>query len=187
MIRFLGAFEQGTGKMKRCAICVAAVVSLAVFAGFVTAQKKTAKKSTPKKTTAVIPPLEVRAAREKVQVQHDNVKFWIDKLGPIASALELLDQAYAAKKPTAEKLSVHEDRKQKFVQTLRNLRDDLAAVESEFRTKAALQKYLPKIEGITDLAASAEDSAIAGKFVASKDPLRDIAAKLTDTLAVMPR
>jgi hypothetical protein len=29
--------------------------------------------------------------------------------------------------------------------------------------------------------------ALAGKFVAAKDPLRDVTAKLTDTLAVMPR
>ena len=59
--------------------------------------------------------------------------------------------------------------------------------ETEFRTKPVLQKYLPSIDGITDLSAASEDSAIAGKFVAAKDPLRDISKKLADTLAVLPR
>ena len=163
-----------------------ALLALAVCAGVADAQKKTVKKTTPVKTT-VVPPLDVRAAREKVQIQRDNTNFWIDKLGPVASALELLDQTYTTKKPSAATLATHETRKKKFVQTLRNLRDDLAALESEFRTKPALQKYLPGIQGVTDLAAQAEDSAIAGKFVASKEPLREVSAKLTDTLSVLPR
>jgi hypothetical protein len=62
----------------------------------------------------------------------------------------------------------------------------LTDLESDFRTKPALQKYLASIQGITDLAGQAEDAAIAGKFVSAKDPLRDVAQKLTDTLKVMP-
>jgi hypothetical protein len=185
MIRFWNVFEQG-GPMKRLYLMAAAVLAVAAFAGAAEAQKKPVRKASAR-TMTIVPPLEVRAAREKVQVQHDNVRFWIDKLGPIASALELLDQTYAKKRPSSAKLATHSNRKQYFVQTLRNLRDDLAAVESEFRTKAVLQKYLPNIKGITDLAAKSEDSALAGRFVAAKDPLRAISTKLTDTLAVLPR
>jgi len=45
---------------------------------------------------------------------------------------------------------------------------------------------LPTIQGITDLCSQSEDSAIAGKFVAAKEPLRAISKKLSDTLALMP-
>ena len=101
-------------------------------------------------------------------------------------ALELLDAAYAKKRPNNTTLATHEGRKNKFVETLRNLRDDLALLESEFRTKQALQRYLGSLKGIADLAAQAEDLAIAGKFVASKRPLREVSKKLTDTVATMP-
>ena len=37
------------------------------------------------------------------------------------------------------------------------------------------------------MAAKSEDLAIAGKFVASKDPLREISKKLTDALVVIPK
>lgn len=175
--------------MNRLKIVTLALFLLTFVAGSANAQKKSTKKTTVKKTTAtkVVPPLAVRTAREKVQIQHDNVNFWIDKLGPIASALELLDQSYATKKPSAATLSTHESRKKNFVQILRNLRNDLALLESEFRTKLELKKYLPVIQGITDLAAESEDSAIAGKFVAAKEPLREVSKRLTDTLTAMPR
>ena len=175
--------------MKRLYIAPLALFLLVFAASTADAQKKSTRKTTTKKTTAtrVLPPLAVRTAREKVQIQDDNVNFWINKLGPIASALELLDQSYATKKPSAQTLSTHESRKQNFVQILRNLRGDLALLESQFRTKLELKKYLPSIQGITDLAAESEDSAIAGNFVASQEPLREVSKKLTDTLAAMPR
>ncbi|MFN0139270.1 MAG: hypothetical protein ACKVQW_04185 [Pyrinomonadaceae bacterium] len=174
--------------MKRLEITILALFLLVFVTGTADAQKKTTRKTIAKKTTTrVVPPLAVRTARERVQIQQDNVIFWINKLGPIASALELLDQSYATKKPSAATLSTHESRKQNFVQILRNLRDDLAVLESEFRTKTELKKYLINIQGITDLAAESEDSAIAGKFVAAKEPLREVSKKLTDTLAAMPR
>lgn len=173
--------------MRRFQLAVIIIFSLAVFVGSADAQRKTVRKTTTTKTTSTVPPLDVRAAREKVQTQHDNVNFWIDKLAPIAEALELLDKTYATKPPSAAKRSTHERRKQEFVQTLRNLREDLATLESEFRTKPALQKYLPSVQGVTDMAAQAEDSAVAGKFTGFKPPLLQASAKLTDTLAVMPR
>jgi hypothetical protein len=67
------------------------------------------------------------------------------------------------------------------------MRATLAALETEFRNKPDLKKYLPHIEGITDLGATSEDSAIAGKFVLAKEPLRTAAQRLSDTVAVMPR
>ena len=175
--------------MKQLKSTILALFLLAIFTVAAEAQRKPVKKSSVKKpvTIKTIPPLEVRAAREKTEIQRGNVNFWIDKLGPIAEAIESLDAAYAKKKPSAAAFAKQEDNKKKFATMLRNLRDDLAILESEFRTKPLLQKYLANVEGITDLAAEAEDLAIAGKFVASKQPLRNVSKKLTDALAVIPR
>lgn len=168
----------------------AVVIALTLFAGAATAQKKPVKKPVPKKppvTKPLVAPLEVRTARGKVEIQRDNVTGFADKLAPIAQSIEILDKAAAEKRLTKDEITRNEATKQKFIAILRNVRNDLSILESEFRTKPALQKYLPNVQGITDMATSAEDLAIEGKFVASKDPLREISKKLTDALAVIPQ
>lgn len=179
--------------MKGSTFGIIALTTVFVLAGSVSAQKKTTKKPAPKKTTTavttpikIVPPLEVRAAREKVDAQLANVNRFVDVLGPIAQGIETLDTSAKTKvlpKATADKNAAN---KLKVIEAIRNLKAGLSVLESEFRTKPALQKYLPQIQGITDLASEAEDSAIAGKFVASKDPLRNIAKKLTDTMTALP-
>ena len=173
--------------MKHLHYVALAVIILGVFCVSAEAQRRrrpVAKKSVVTKT--VVPPLEVRVAREKVDNQLSNVNDFVNKLGTIAQGLEVADtdaKAGNLKPATAAKI---EAKKKEIVDAIRNIKLGLGNLESEFRTKPLLQKYLPTIKGITDLAAAAEDSAIAGKFVASKDPLRAVAQKLTDTIAVMP-
>ncbi|MBK6749498.1 MAG: hypothetical protein KA956_00275 [Pyrinomonadaceae bacterium] len=165
------------------------VIGLTLFAGAATAQKKTTKKPVPKKppvTKTVVPPLEVRVAREKVDTQLGNVNRFVDVLGPIVQSIEDIDAESRTKRLPPSTLATNEANKKKVVEAIRNMRAGLAILESEFRTKASLSKYLPSIQGITDLAAASEDSAIAGRFIAAKEPLRDVAKKLTDTLAAMP-
>lgn len=189
MIRFLTEFEQGDGVMRFLRIAAPALLILLIFAGSAEAQrktsKKTAKKTTPAKAT-VVPPLNVRAAREKVEIQLANVKRFIDVFGPIAQDLESAERANGTGARAQAANEKNEANKQKVVSAIRNLRDGLSTLESEFRTKSELQRYLSKIQGITNLAAQSEDSAIAGRFVASKDPLRTVAQKLTDTLRTLP-
>lgn len=154
----------------------------------VSAQKRPVRKPAPKKPApTVIPPLDVRAAREKVSVQLSNVDQFVDKLGPIAQGIEDTDAGARSRRLPPAAVDKNEANKRNVVQAIRNLRAGLATLESEFRTKETLRKYLPQIQGITDLAAQAEDSALAGKFVAAKEPLRSVAQKLTDTLGVMPK
>jgi hypothetical protein len=186
MIRFLNRFEQGETHMKRSGTVVVVLLMLGVFAGIADAQKKSSKRA-PVKKTSTVPPLDVRAAREKVDIQLSNVNVFVDKLGNVAQDLETAstDAKDGKLKPeTADKIRANET---KMVEAIRNLKTGLGTLESEFRTKPALQKYLPTIQGITDLAAQSEDSALAGKFVAAKDPLRSVSVKLTDTLAILPR
>lgn len=175
--------------MKHLKATVLVMVSLAIFATAANAQRKPVKKSVAKKPTVakvIVPPLDVRVAREKVDNQLSNVNDFVNKLGTIARGLEVADadaKAGNLKPATAAKI---EAKKTEIVEAIRNIKLGLGNLESEFRTKPLLQKYLASINGITRLAAQSEDAAIAGKFVASKEPLRVVAQRLTDTLAVMP-
>ena len=175
--------------MRKIEFVAVAVLSLTLFAGVVTAQKKTPKRPVkkPSATKPLVAPLEVRTAREKVEIQRDNIIGFADKLGPIAQSIEILDASAAARRLSRDGIAKNELTKQKFIAILRNIRNDLSLLESEFRTKPVLKKYLTNVEGIMDMAVAAEDLAITGKFVASKDPLREITKKLTDALVVIPR
>lgn len=167
-----------------------AVLAAAIFTGSAAAQKKsTTKKPVVKKTApvAVIPPLDVRAAREKVDVQLSNVNAFLNLFAPIAQSIETADSDARAGRLSRPTIAKVEASKARLVQSIRDLRTGLSNLETEFRTKPALQKYLPGIQGVTDLATQAEDLAIAGRFVAAKAPLRDAVRKLTDILAILPR
>ena len=170
-------------KVSRYLILGMMVISL--FALTTDAQKKRSTKTTPAKSSA-LPPLDVRAAREKVSVQQANMGQFLAKLGPIAQAIEAVDAEAKTTKLKQESLDKNAADKQRVVVAIRNMREGIVKLESEFRVKPVLKKYLPTIQGISDLAGQAEDSAVAGRFVAANTPLRTIQQKLTDTLAAMP-
>ncbi len=165
------------------------LITLAILTVAADAQKRPAKKPTAKKPVVaktILPPLDVRVARAKVDNQLSNVDDFVTKLGPVAQGLEVADadaRAGNLKPATAAKI---EAKKDELVEAIRNIKTGLSSLESDFRTKPTLQKYLATIKGITDLAAAAEDSAIAGKFVTAKESLRGISQRLTDALALMP-
>ena len=168
-------------------LITASSLSVMIFASDAAAQKKPAKPAPKKPPVTTIAPLDVRTAREKVEIQRDNVNGFADRLTPIAQSIETLEKAYIERRMSPQQAAKHEATKAQFVGILRNIRNDLTMLESEFRTKPTLQKYLPNVKGVTDMALSAENEAIAGRFTASMKPLRDIVIKLTDALAVIPK
>ena len=174
--------------MKYIQIGAMLILTLAILTVPADAQRKPKKPTTkkPPVTKTMMPVLDVRVGREKVDTQLANVNRFVDVLGPIAQAIETLDASNTTKRLPQSAFDKNEANKKKVVEAIRNLKVGLSTLESEFRTKPALQKYLLNLQGITDLTAQAEDSAIAGKFVAAKEPLRNVAKKLTDALAAMP-
>lgn len=175
--------------MKRLQYLAFALCLLALSVATTSAQKRTTHKTTSTRTTTgtTVPPLEVRAARQKVDIQLSNVNNFLGKLGPFAADLEtaIADERGGKLKPeTSAKV---DQIRANFVKSIHDLGTALNTLESEFRTKPPLSKYFPMIQGITDLAGKSEDSAAAGQFIAAKDPLREVVKRLTDTLNAMPK
>jgi hypothetical protein len=148
-------------------------------------KRKPVPRPTPRPTPTAVSPI-VAVAKLQVSNQLHNVNVFIDRLGPIAVAIESVEKDAVAGKLKKEAMAAHEANKKRTVAAIRGLREGLVALETDFRTKPQLSRYLHTIQGITDLCARSEDSAIAGRFVASKDPLRQIALKLNEVLAVLP-
>ena len=145
------------------------------------------RRAAPAPKPPVTTPSDVTTARIKVSNQLSNVNGFIDLLGPVAVVIEESDRNLRNRRPTSPEVKTNEDNKRKVIASIRGLHAGLVQLETDFRTKTALKKWLPQIQGISELSAQSEDSAIAGKFVAAKEPLRAIAQKLADTFAIMGR
>ena len=188
MIRCLAHFEQAGTLMRTTRFLTVISLFLVSFAFSANAQKtrKPVPRATPKPTPIKTTNPVVSAAKQQVANQLYNVNVFVDKMGPIAIAIENADKQASAGKLKKDAADANELNKKKIVAAIRGLRDGLVKLETDFRTNPQLTQYLPKIQGISTLCSQSEDSAIAGQFVASKDPLRQIALKLNDTLAVLP-
>jgi hypothetical protein len=161
-------------------------LSLLVITSNAQRPRKPTPKATPKPTPVrrISNPV-VDVAKLKVSNQLHNVKVFVDKMGPIAVGIENADRDAAARRLSKELVATNESNKKKVIASIRALREGLVALETEFRTKPQLSPYLNRIEGITVLCGQSEDAAIAGRFVESKEPLREISLKLNETLVVM--
>jgi len=130
--------------------------------------------------------LETTRAKEKVSNQVANVTRFTDVLGPIASSIETMESESRTRRLPKNSLDQNNANKEKVKQAIKNLRAGLVSLETDFRTKPVLRKFLPKLDGITVLSAESEDLALAGKFTESRRPLLTVLQKLADTLALMP-
>jgi len=163
------------------------VTPLALFGlfAFPTVAQKPRRMPAPPKvvsTTNLPSDSELRAGVENVGIQIKNVTKFIFILGGVASGIESIDKDPKANKASLEANAAN---KQAVMQAIRNLRAGLATLEVDFRVKPSLKKYLPQIQGITELAAQSEDLAAASRFSDSGKPLLLIVEKLADTLVAI--
>ncbi len=172
--------------LSKVAFLVLAVVL--IFTASAEAQKKkpATRRTTITPTTTVTNSFEVKQNAEKTAIQLKNVTSFIFKLGGIATTIEALDADAKAGKLSKLQQDKFTQQKQAVIQSIRNLKAGLAALETEFRAKPALRNYLLPIQGVTDLAAQSEDLASSGKFADSGRVLISVVEKLADTLTAMP-
>jgi hypothetical protein len=155
------------------------LIAMAFFAVSAGAQtRKPVRRPTPKpKATpsAFKTNLEISQGKEQVSNQVANVTRFTALMAPIASSIETLD-AEARKRPLSKSAAA----------TNNANKDKLKLAIKNFRTKPTLRRFLPNLQGITQLSTESEDLAYAGKFTESRRPLLAVLQKLSDTLAVMP-
>ena len=177
--------------MKSYKLLAVLAIVLGIYATGAEAQRKRTpvRRTPPRQTTSPVKPkvtADIIVTKTKVSNQLYNVNAFVDKLGPIAVSIESVEKDAAAHKLKKPALDEHAANKQAVIKAIRGMKQALADLETDFRTKLDLKRFLPNIQGITNLAAESEDMALAGKFVAAKEPLRSAAKKLRDTVALMP-
>lgn len=169
--------------MKRAPIFLAAFVAVLIFSLDAFAQRRPAPRRTPPPTAA---PADVKLGAEKVSTQIKNVTKFIYTLGGIATRIEDLDREARMRNISRSVLDTNDANKRSVIIAIRNLRAGIEALETEFRTTPALQKYAINLQGISLLASECEQLAAAGRFSDAGRPLLDLVEKLSDTLVAMP-
>ena len=129
---------------------------------------------------------EIKNNARKVSDQLKNVTKFTYLLGGIAGGIEQIDKESKTKKISQSALSLNDANKKKVIQSIRDLRAGIAALEAEFKTNSALQLYNFQIQGVTDMTGRAEDLALSGQFVESGRVLLIVVEKLSDTLVSLP-
>ncbi len=165
---------------------VTVVLVVVATALSVSAQKKKPAPAPKKPTVAATNALEIKQSAEKVATQLKNVTSFIYTLGGVATGIEDADKEARAGRLSRAGVDKNNQFKQAVIQSIRNLKAGLAALEIEFRTKASIKPYLAQINGVTDLATQAEDLASGGQFTNSGKSLILVVEKLADTLVAMP-
>ena len=174
-----------------CALCLLCLTLNAAAQKRKSAPRKTTSKpvaTTPASATTTPPAtsLEIKDGAQKAAIQLKNVTRFIYLLGSIAQGIEDVDKEVKSGKATRAASDQNAENKQKVIETLRNVRAGLVALEIDFRAKPALRTYVPQIGGISDIAATAENQAATGQLKESGKTLLQVVEKLTDTLTAMP-
>ncbi len=172
------------------------LLKFAVFATFILsfsfsadAQRKTTRRTTTKPkvlTESTVGKTDLKDGAEKVSVQIKNTTKFLYLLGSVANGIETIDKDARTGKVSRDIQDKNTQFKRDVLQSIRNLRAGMIALEVDFRTKPQLQKYLPNIQGISDMSGRAEDLATGGEFVESGKMLLLVVEKLSDTLAALP-
>lgn len=166
-----------------------AVFCLASFAVTANAQRRrTPVRKAPAKVAApAVNTLELKNGAQKVSTQVKNVSKFIFVLGGVAKDIEAIDADIRDRKITRQTtVDQNTKNKQAVVQSIRNLRAGLVALESEFNAKLPLRNYTLQLGGISGLAAQSEDQAANGQLTESGKTLLLIVEKLSDTLVALP-
>lgn len=167
----------------------AVILCLLSFVFTANAQKRRTRTKTTKTAAAMTAPTsntEIRSGADKVSTQIKNVSKFIYILGGVAKGIEDIDKQIKTGRVSREIVDKNAQFKQDVLQSIRNLRAGLVALEIEFRTKPALKNYLFQIQGISDMTGRAEDQATAGQLTESGKTLLLVIEKLSDTLAALP-
>lgn len=174
-------------KSKTAQFLVLLMAVVVLFAGSASAQKKKPTTTTTKKpATTTTNALEIREGADKVSIQLKNVSKFLYLLGGIAAGLEATDRDAKAGKLTRAQMDKFAQQKQAVIDSIRNLKAGLSALEIDFRTKNSIKPFLIQVQGVTTLAIESEDLATAGRFTDSGRVYLTVIEKLADALTAMP-
>lgn len=123
-----------------------------------------------------------QSGAQKIAIQSKNLSRFLFTLGGVAERIRAEDAAIRDGGASGDSARQNQQNKQVVVTTIRNIRDGLDKLETEFRFNETLKPVYGKIYGISVLAETAETLAARGNFDGAGKQLLEVVYKLNDAL-----
>jgi len=146
------------------------------------APRRSASAATATEKSAV----EIKAGRNRVAAQIKTLTQFLYLLGGIAKDIESADKATTGLDASST-TSIEQNRasKTKIRASIRNVREGLDKLETDFRLSPTLRSYYPYISGVAIIGETAENQAAANRFNEAGRSLLKVVERLADGLAAM--
>ena len=130
--------------------------------------------------------VEIRAGRNRISTQIKTLTQFLYLLGGIAKQIESADKATSGLDAAAT-TTIEQNRssKTRIRESIRNVREGLDKLETDFRLSPVLKSYYPYISGVAIIGETAENQAAANRFNDAGKSLLKVVERLADGLAAM--
>jgi hypothetical protein len=129
--------------------------------------------------------VEIKAGRDRVATQIKTLTQFLYLLGGIAKDLESADKATSGLDAASTAIERNRASKTKIRASIRNVREGLDKLESDFRLSPVLRSYYPYISGVAIIGETAENQAAANRINEAGKSLIKVVDRLADALAAM--
>lgn len=128
---------------------------------------------------------DTQAGRERIAAQIKVLTQFLYLLGGITKGIESADQAARNREASAAAIQQNERNKLRVKESLRNVREGLDKLQTDFRTNPRLKSFYPYVEGVATIGEGAENQAAANRFDEAGRSLLKAVNQLADALAAM--
>ena len=129
--------------------------------------------------------VEIKAGRNRVAAQIKTLTQFLYLLGGIAKDIESADKATTGLDAASTSIEQNRVSKTKIRGSIRNVREGLDKLETDFRLSPTLRSYYPYISGVAIIGETAENQAAANRFNEAGRSLLKVVERLADALAAM--
>jgi hypothetical protein len=126
-----------------------------------------------------------QAARDRVAGQVKTLSQFLYLLGGITKGIEASDLAARNREASEASIGQNERNKTRVRESIRNVRDGLEKLESDFRSDPGLTAYYQYLAGVARMAETAESQAAANRFDEAGRSLLKVVNQLANALALM--
>jgi hypothetical protein len=146
---------------------------------------QTRRRGTTKRSDRVTKPAAEKPARERLATQIKTLTQFLYLLGGVTKGIESADQAARERNASSLAIEQNDRNKTKVKESIRNVREGLERLETDFRINQALKNYYAYLSGVAMIAETAENQAAANRFDEAGRSLLKAVNQLADALAAM--
>ena len=170
------------------AVIIVLVCIITVLCTTVDAQRRSRKaprRSTSTAKAAEKSAIEIKAGRDRIAAQIKALTQFLYLFGGIAKEIESADKATTGLDPSSTSIAQNKASKTRIRGSIRNVREGLDKLETDFRLSPTLRSYYPYISGVAIIGETAENQAAANRFNDAGRSLLKVVERLADALAAM--